>query len=377
MGASGEFTVGVEEEYQIVDPASRELRSRAGRILRDAREAVGDEVTNELYLSQIEIGTPVCASLAEARSELARLRGALIAAAEGNGSRIASAGTHPFSRWQEQTLTPKDRYRGIAQDYQQIAREQVIFGCHVHVGFPDREAAIRAMSRARVWLAPLIALSASSPFWQGRDTGYASYRTELFQRFPTTGVPGVFANRAEYDALVSDLVGTGLIEDGSKIYWDLRPSSHYDTLEFRVADVCPTVDETVMIAGLCRALAAACEDDSRRGVPVPDVRPELLRAAKWYASRYGLDGELVDVPARRSAPAAEVVGQLLAYVRPPLERWGEWDEVSSLVARTLAQGNGARRQRQAFARAGRMEGVVDLIIAETASGLGGGGCPRE
>ncbi len=363
--SNDDFTLGVEEEYQIVNPTSRELRPRAARILPDARESVGDEVTNELYLSQIEIGTPVCRTLGEVRAELVRLRRALAEAAQRNGSRIAAAGTHPFSRWQDQALTPKDRYRGIADDFQQLAREQIVFGCHVHVGIADREAAIQVMNRARPWLAPLIALAANSPFWQGVDTGYASYRTELFQRFPTTGTPNAFASRAEYDELVADLVAVGMIEDASKIYWDVRPSSHFETLELRATDVSMTVDEAVMIAGLCRALARACHEAHRRGEPGPRARPELLRAAKWHASRYGLDGVLIDVEARRAAPAGEVVEGLLAFVRPALEGAGEWDEVSALVRQTVARGNGARRQREAFARAGRLEDVVDLIVAET------------
>ena len=364
-----EFTLGVEEEYQIVNPRSRELRPRASRILPDARAAVGDDVTHELYLSQIEIGTPVCHTLAETRAQLVRLRRALAEAAGHDGSRIAAAGTHPFSRWEDQALTPQPRYREIAADYQQLAREDIIFGCHVHVGFADREAAIQVMNRARPWLAPLIALAANSPFWQGVDTGYASYRTELVERYPTAGLPHVFASRAEYDELIAALAATGMIADASKIYWDVRPSSHLETLEFRAADVCATVDEAVMIAGLCRALARACHDAQRRGEPLPYTRPELLRAAKWHASRFGVDGVLIDVQARRAVPAAKVIEGLLDFVRPALESHGEWAEVSALVRRTVACGNGARRQREAFARAGRLEAVVDLIIAETSQGL--------
>ncbi len=364
-----DFTLGVEEEHQIINPESRELRPRAGRILPEAQRAVGDQATNELYLSQLEIGTPICHSLAEARTELVRLRRALAEAAGRNGCRIAAAGTHPFSRWQDQPVTPKPRYCGILDDFQQLAREQIIFGCHVHVGFADREEAVAVMNRVRPWLAPLIALSANSPFWQGGDTGYASYRTELFQRFPMTGTPHVFTSRAEYDELVADLVTTGMIEDASKIYWDVRPSSHFETLEFRAADVCMSVDEAVMVAGLCRALAEVCRAAHRRGEPAAAIRPELLRAAKWHASRYGLDGELIDVWARQAVPAAAVIEGLLALVRPALEGRGEWEEVSALVRETLTRGNGARRQREAFARAGRLEDVVDLIVAETARGL--------
>lgn len=362
------FTIGVEEEYQIINPETRELRQRAARILPRAQEAVGDDVTNELFLSQIEIGTPVCRTLAEVRSELVRLRRELIAAAKRDGSRIAAAGTHPFSHWEDQAITPKPRYYGIAADFQQLAREQIIFGCHVHVGLADREAAIQVMNRSRPWLAPLLALTCNSPFWLGLDTGYASYRTELFQRFPMVGTPNVLASRAEYDELVEALVATGSISDASKIYWDIRPSSHVETLEFRVADVCLTIDEAVMVAGLCRALTRTCLGEHERGEPLPNVRPELLRAAKWRASRYGIEGELIDVGSRRAVPAAEMIDRFLEHLRPALEEAGEWDETGTLVLDTVARGTGSRRQRDAFAGRGRFEDVVDLIVEETARG---------
>jgi carboxylate-amine ligase len=337
--------------------------------LPEAQRRVGDEVTNELYLSQIEVGTPVCRTLADVRAELVRLRRAVIAAAGRDGSRIAAAGTHPFSHWGDQALTPKPRYFGIAEDFQQLAREQIIFGCHVHVGIADRDAAIGVLNRVRPWLPSLLALSANSPFWLGLDTGFASYRTELFARFPMTGTPHTFASRAEYDDLIGSLAAVGVIDDASKIYWDVRPSSHVETLEFRVADVCLTIDEAVMIAGLCRALVWTCHDQNTRGEPVPPTRPELLRAAKFRASRFGLEGELIDVHARRSVPAPEIINTLLAFLRPAFEQAGEWDEVVALVQQTLGRGNGAHRQRAAFARSGRLEDVVDLIVEETERGL--------
>jgi carboxylate-amine ligase len=361
-----DFSLGVEEEFQIIDPVSRTLRPRAASILANARDAHGEEVTNELYLSQIETGTPVCATLADARRELVRLRRELAAAAAKSGSRIAAAGTHPFSRWEDQPLTPKPRYRGLRDEFQQLIREQVIFGCHVHVGVADPEDAVRIMNRARSWVAVLIALAANSPFWKGVDTGYASYRTEVFGRFPTAGTPHPFASRAEFDGLIADLVATNLIEDGSKIYWDIRPSSHVPTLEFRAADVCATVDEAVMVAGLANGLARACLDADRRGDPADHARPELLQAAKWQAARYGLDGDLIDVGAARARPAAEVVESLLEFVRPALEEFGEWAGVAELTRRTLAEGNGATRQRRAYAKAKRFDDIVDLVVEETA-----------
>jgi carboxylate-amine ligase len=363
-----EFTIGVEEEYQIVNPATRELHSRGARILLKARDAVGDEVQPELYLSQIEIGTPICRTLAEARDEIVRLRREVIAAAATTGSQIAAAGTHPFSHWEDQQLTPKGRYIGIEQDYQQLAREQLIFGCHVHVGIRDREVAIQMMNRARPWLAPMLALAANSPFWLGADTGYASFRTEIWRRWPMAGTPYSFTSRAEYDALVNSLVATESISDATKIYWDVRPSARFETLEFRVTDVCLTVDEAVMIAGLVSALARTCHAQAIGDEPFEHPRPELLRAAKWRAARYGLEADLIDVRAGRAVPASEMIETFLSFLRPALEEYGEWEEVSGIVHQTVERGNGAKRQREAFARDGRLETVVDLVVAETSKG---------
>lgn len=369
MSANAEsFTIGVEEEYQIINRDTRELQPRGARILLGAQATVGDRVTPELYLSQIEIGTHVCQTLADLRAELVHLRRELIAAAEEQGSLIAAAGTHPFSHWIDQQITPKARYIEIAQDYQQLAREQLIFGCHVHVGISDREAAIQVMNRARPWLAVLLALAANSPFWLGTDTGYSSFRTEIWRRWPMAGTPQVFRSRAEFDALVESLVATGSIEDGTKIYWDVRPSARFETLEFRVADVCMTVDEAVMTASLVRALARTCYAEASREEEVQFVRPELLRAAKWRAARYGLDADLIDVEAGRATPARELVEKFLNYVRPSLEEQGEWEETSATAREIIERGSGAARQREVYARNGSLEDVVDSIVEETRKG---------
>ena len=370
-GKMEEFTIGVEEEYQITHPETRELRSRAQSILRDARESVGDLVTPELYLSQIEIGTPVCRTLSEVRHELQHLRREVSAAAERGGSRIAAGGTHPYSHWGEQKLTPKERYLEIAADYQQLAREQLIFGCHVHVGISNREIAIQVMNRSRPWLAPMLALASNSPFWLGMDTGYASFRTEIWRRWPLSGTPQVFTSRSEYDRLVEDLTTMGSITDATKIYWDVRPSARFETLEFRVADVCLTVDEAVMIAGLARALARTCALEAERHVEIGHVRPEVLRAAKWRAARFGLEDDLIDIQEGKAVPARSLIEKLLAHFRPALEEHHEWDEVSSLVRDVLGRGTGAARQREAYARTGSLEGVVDFMVAETAKGTEG------
>lgn len=364
-----DFTIGVEEEYLIVNPETRELRSSAATLLPRAQSEVGDDVTCELYLSQIEIGTPVCHTLADVRDELMRLRRALTEAAERTHSRIAAIATHPFSHWEDQTVTPQARYINISQDYQQLAREQLICGCHVHVGIADNEAMIGTMNRVRAHLAALLALAANSPFWLGADTGYASYRTEIWSRFPMSGAPQIFRDYAEYEQLVGDLVATESISDGSKIYWDVRPSARFSTLEFRVTDVCLTIDEAVMIAGLVQALARTCHAEAVCDKDARYARPEILRAAAWRAARYGLDADLIDVGAKRAAPAADVINNLLAYLRPALEEAAAWEEVSALVAETLARGNGATRQRAALAKGEDLNAVVDFVVAETRRGL--------
>lgn len=363
-----DFTLGVEEEYQIIDPATRELHSRAKQILAIAQQTLGDEVQPEAQLSQLEIATPVCRTLAEVRAEIVNRRRGVIAAAAKDGNRIAAAGTHPFSRWEDQQLTPKDRYKALKRDYQQLTRELVICGCHVHVGISDRETAIGIINRARVWLAPLLALSANSPFWLGTDTGYASYRTEIWSRWPLSGVPSIFQSHAEYKSLVDALVATKSVEEPTKIYWDVRLSERFPTIEFRVTDVCMRVDEAVMVAGLVRALVRTCYKQALRDEPFVAARPELVRAAHWRAARYGLDEDLMDISTLTSVPARELVEKFIAFVRPSLEEEGEWDEILSIVHETMQHGTGATRQREAYKRAGRLEDVVDLIVEETAKG---------
>jgi carboxylate-amine ligase len=364
-----EFTLGVEEEYQIIDPITRELCPHGSQILANAQETLGDTVQPEVYLSQIEIATKVCHTLAEVRSDLSRLRGAVIAAATKDGSQIAAAGTHPFSDWAKQQVTPRERYQGLIADYQQLMRDLIIFGCHVHIGVSDREIAVQVMNRARLWLSPLLALAAGSPFWQGEDTGYSSYRTELWSRWPMAGLPLAFESKADYDALIQDLISTETIKDGTKIYWDVRLSERFPTIEFRVTDVCTTIDEAVMIAGLTRALAQTCYTEVIQNQPFTDVRPEILRAAHWHAARHGITEHLIDVINKRAISADDMIDKLLNFIKPALEAQGDWDEVSQLVQHTLQHGTSADRQRQAYQRRNSMEDVVDLLVAETAKGI--------
>lgn len=364
-----DYTLGVEEEYQVIDPETRALCPGAEDVLRRARRTLGeDRVVPELRASQLEVLTPVCRTLSEVRGELLRLRWGVIRAAEEAGVRIAAASTHPFSHWQDQPITAGERYEKILDRERRMAEEQVVFGFHVHVGLSDREAAVQTMNRARLWLAPLLALSANSPFWMGEDTGYASYRTQIWGWLPTAGPPGPFSSLAEHDALVESLVATGGAMEANQIYWDMRLPQKLETVEIRVCDVCSSIDEAVMLAGLCRALVRTCHKGAENEKPYPEVRPEILRAAHWVASRYGLGADLVDVEAGHLAPAKEVIEKLLAFTRRALEEHGDWKEVSVLVGDTLKRGNGAVRQCQVYERSGKLGDVVDALIEDTAKG---------
>jgi glutamate---cysteine ligase / carboxylate-amine ligase len=361
------FTIGVEEEFQIIDPQTYALSADVDHILSRAREILGEAVQYELILSQVEVATPICYTLAEVGAALTHLRRTLIKAAELEGKQIAAAGTHPFSPWHEQVITPKERYLMLANEYQRLIKEQVIFGCHVHIGLSDRETALAVMNRARVWLPLLLALSASSPFWDGVDTKYASFRTGLWWTCPLAGPPPFFGSMREYNAFVHSLVATRSVEDTSHIYWDIRLPERYKTIEFRVMDACMTIDETLMITGLIRALVRTCHDAIlHKEEPFPAVHTELLRVANWRAARYGLEDELIDVIEERTLPASELLERFLIFLRPALEAEGDWEQISSLVERMLQQGNGAMRQRKIFQNTHKMEDVVQYIIDETA-----------
>ena len=364
------LTLGVEEEYQMIDPKTRELSGRAENIISFAEEDAGKEtVQREMNKSQIEIATSVCKSLSEVRRELRDARRIVIEAAERDNQAIAAGGTHPFSHWKQQETTAQFRYQKLEQEYQQILRELITFGCHVHVGISDPEIAIAAINRARLWVSVLLALSGNSPFWLGEKTGYFSYRTELWSPFPLVGSPPVFEDYRAYQNLVESLIKIGVIQDTTTLYWDIRISEHYPTVEFRVSDICLTLDEAVMIAGLTRGLVQTCLTEIENDFPLISVHPELLKTARWYAARYGLEGKLIDVVQQRSKPAKDLVRQFLNYIRPALERLGDWEEVSSLVDKVLREGNAAQRQLEIYRRRGNIVEVVDDLIEQTRSGV--------
>jgi carboxylate-amine ligase len=362
------FTFGVEEEYQIIDPTTRNLCSNAEFVLTEAQKLLGSTAQPEIHLAQIEVATPVCSTLVELREKLCQLRKGIITAAARYNKHIAAAGSHPFSHWSAQVITPRARYQALERDYQQLAREQSIFGCHVHVGIESHAMALQVINRARIWLSCLLALTSNSPFWWGTDTGYMSYRHLIWARWPQAGPPPGFASLNEYEALMQALVTTRSIEDRTKLYWDMRISERFPTVEVRIMDVCTTIDEAVMIAGIVRALVRTCYEQVKRGEPAIPAQQELLRISHWHAARYGLEANLIDVRSERAIPALQLIEDFLDFLRPALERQGDWHEITMLVNKVIQQGIGASRQRNVYKQTGRLEDVVDFIVAETAKG---------
>ncbi|ETK31380.1 carboxylate-amine ligase [Microbispora sp. ATCC PTA-5024] len=355
------MAVGVEEEFHIVDLSTRQLVPRAGVLLE---QLPADRYSQELQRSVVEANSRPFARLEDLAADLRGLRRGVIEAADGLGLGVVAAGTVPLVDPETMKISPDPRYEQMLGDYQALAREQLICGTQVHAEVRDRDLAVAVAHRLTPWLPPLLALSCSSPYWTGSDTGYASYRSLVWQRWPTVGPFGRFASAAEYDALVDELVGSGVIGDPGMLYFDVRPSAHVPTLELRVCDACPRIGDIVLIAGLFRALVAR-EIEAAAGGRGPEIRPEMVRAASWRAARSGLKGDLVDPADGVPRPAAAVVRGLLDGLRPYLERYGDWELVSALAAEALACGGAAARQREAFGHGGRLTDVVDLLLAET------------
>lgn len=362
------LTLGIEEEFFIVDGASGELVPRSDELVDAARDELGPCVTRELNKCQIETATPVCRDGEQALSEVHRLRAGLAAAASPLGLGVAAVGTHPFSSWEDQQIVDGERrYDRMGRRYQAVARQQIICGCHVHVGVPDPEVAIEVMNRSRAWLSPLLALSGNSPFWHGVDTGFDSYRTEVWQRWPTAGMPPTLEDREDFEDRVDELSAIGAVDDATNLYWYVRPSVRWPTVEFRPCDVCLYAEDSVALALLIRALVWTAESEAARGAPMLERSREAADAAMWRAARYGLSGHLVDAYEDRVQPAVEVVDQLLDHVDQGLRAHGDREFVRDQVARIIDGGNGARWQRRRLeALGGASDELVGRLVDETA-----------
>ena len=362
------LTIGIEEEYQIIDPETRELRSYITEILEDDHLILG-EVKPELHQSIVEIGTRICQTPAEACAELKRLRGMVMTLAARKDLRVAAAGTHPFSSWLDQEITPLERYLGVKQDMQDLAQQLLIFGTHIHIGIEDREFLIDAMNVARYFMPHLLCLSTSSPFWMGRNTGLKSYRSVIFRNFPRTGIPRIMRSWGDYEYLQNKLVRTGCIPDASKIYWDVRPHHAYPTLEFRFLDVCTRVDDAVCIAAILQAIIMKLYRMRRDNVTFRVYPADLIEENKWRAVRYGLDGNLVDFGKEEQRPARELIRELIEwFIGDVVDELGSRTEVEHAY-RILEEGSSADRQLRVWEATHDHRAVVDQLIMETREGL--------
>ena len=362
------LTLGIEEEYQIIDPESRELKSYITEIL-SGDSMILDEVKPELHQSMVEIGSRVCRNPQELRGELVRLRGMVMDLAGKNGLVIAAAGTHPFSCWTKQEITPLERYIGVRQDLQDLAQQLLIFGTHIHIGIEDRDFMIEAMNVSRYLLPHVLALSTSSPFWQARRTGLKSYRSIVFRNFPRTGVPPILNSYTDYEELLDVMVKTGCVPDGSKIWWDARPHHAYPTLEFRVCDVCTRVEEAVCLASILQAIVAKIWKLRRDNLTFRLYPSALVEENKWRAVRFGLDGNMIDFGKEKELPARELITEMLEwFVDDVVDELGSRKEVE-YAFEIMRGGSSADRQLATYDRTGDLRGVVDRLVSETAEGV--------
>jgi len=360
------FTVGIEEEFQLVDCQTYALRSHVSEMLKAGRATLGDQIKPEMLQSVVEVGTKACANIDEAGEQVRLLRSVLSQLAARDGFAIAAAGTHPWSDWRDQEITDHERYRSLVQDMQDVVRALTIFGLHVHVGIDDRQRAVEIMNEARYFLPHLLALSTNSPFWMGRKTGLHSYRCVIWNRFPRTGIPESFASWDEFENLVDSMVRTGCIDDGKRIWWDIRPHPYFSTLEFRICDMQTTVEETLTLAALMQAIVVKLYRLRERNLGFRQYHRSLLMENRWRAMRHGLDGRLIDFGKEQEVPISTLIDELLSFVDEVVDDLGSRSHIEH-VHTMMAHGNGAQRQLAAYERSGGdLRAVVEQIVRETA-----------
>lgn len=366
----GQFTLGVEEEFQIVHAETRELRSYVSKLLEEGRTnaLLRERVRPEMHQSVVETGTGICKDIRQARGEVSELRQNLGDLAKKGGMRIVAAGTHPFSDWKTQEITDGDRYKGIVEDLQDVARANLIFGLHVHVGIRDKDIAIAMANQVRYFLPHILALSTSSPFWLGRQSGLKSLRSEIFKRFPRTGIPSSFTSYAEFQRYVDLLVKTHCIDNAKKIWWDVRAHPFFDTVEVRICDMTTRVDDTIAIVALIQAVMGKLYLLYRRNLGFRNYSRELIEENKWRAVRYGIDGKLIDFGKQEDIPTRELILELLEFVSEAADIFGSQEELDRIRA-VLREGTSADKQIRVFAETKDMKAVVDHLIHETSLGL--------
>jgi glutamate---cysteine ligase / carboxylate-amine ligase len=363
------FTIGIEEEYQTIDPETRDLRSHIqAELLEKGKMVLQERVKAELHQSVVEVGTGICKNIKEAKAEVKELRRHIIRLARENGLRVASVATHPFSDWRTQEIHPDPRYKDIVEDMQLVARANLIFGLHVHVGIEDRETAIHMMNHARYFLPHILALSTNSPFWLGMNTGLKSYRCKVFDKFPRTNIPDYFPSWGEYENFIKLLIKTNCIDNAKKIWWDIRPHPFFNTIEFRVCDIPMRADETIALAALIQATVAKLYKLYTANQGFRLYRRALIMENKWRASRYGLDGKLIDFGKQKEVAARDLIFEYLDFVDDVVDELDSREELD-YIRNILETGSGADRQLRVFQETGDLKKVVDYIVEETEAGL--------
>ncbi|MGA2902238.1 MAG: carboxylate-amine ligase [Candidatus Korobacteraceae bacterium] len=363
------LSIGIEEEYQTIDPQTRDLRSHiASEILPKAKLALHEAVKPEMHQSVIEVGTRVCKDVQEARENIRALRREMITLAGESGMWLAAGSTHPFSDWKLQEIYPDERYQRVVEDMQLIARANLVFGLHVHIGIEDRNTAIHIMNSMRYFLPHILALSSNSPFWMGMNTGFKSYRVKVFERFPRTGIPDTFSNWSEYENFVNLLVRTNCIDNGKKIWWDIRPHPFFNTLEVRVCDIPMRLDETMAIAALIQATVAMLYKLHASNKSYRIYGRALISENKFRASRYGLDGKLIDFGKEEEVPLRQLILEYLDLIDDVVDELGSRQEIN-YIHEMLKMGTGADRQLKVFEQTGDLKKVVDYMVSETRVGV--------
>lgn len=366
----GQFTLGVEEEFQIVHPETRELHSYVSKLLEEGEgegSILRERVRPEMHQSVVETGTGICRDIRQVREEITELRSNLMALARKGGMRIVAAGTHPFSDWKKQDITDGERYKVIVADLQDVARANLVFGLHVHVGIQDKEVAMVLANQVRYFLPHILALSTSSPFWLGRDSGLKSIRSEIFKRFPRTGIPEAFDSYKAFESYVELLVKTGCIDNAKKIWWDVRAHPFFDTVEIRVCDMTTRIDDTVAIAALIQAIMGKLYLLYRRNLGFRNYKSALIEENKWRAVRYGLDGQLIDFGKREQLPTRDLIVELLDFVAEAADIFRSHDELDR-IRKILADGTSADRQLRVYRDTGDLQAVVDDLIEQSTLG---------
>jgi len=362
------FTLGIEEEYMVIDPQTRELKSHEQKIVHEGQKIIKDKVKAEMHQAVVEVGTDICQNIDEAYKDVSQLRKTISSIASSLGLKIGASGTHPFSHWESQLITDHIRYNEIVNELQEAARSNLIFGLHVHVGMESREMANHIANSTRYFLPHIYALSTNSPFWEGRQTGYKSYRTKVFDKFPRTGIPETFESIEAYDSFVKLLVKTNCIDNAKKIWWDLRVHPFFNTVEFRICDVPMTVDETICIAALFQAVCAKIYKLRSKNLNFIQYSRALINENKWRASRYGIDGRLIDFGKEEEANTRVLIYELLDFVDDVVDHLGS-RHATSFVSKMLEQGTGADRQLKVYAETNNLVEVVDYIHSQFLHGV--------